>query len=145
MWNNFDKCIMRTDRAKSSRAQSKEVSAPIVIPCKVPESGSDRETLLPSVSQFLLLTLGMLFCLNKNLIRILSLRFILRPWFVEVELLPNTFFHRNCSLPRQYISPSSQSSPSNIRVSSLRRKRNLSSSSSGESSSDSPVRSWRQS
>ena len=44
------------------------------------------------VSQSLLLTLGMLFCLNMILIRILSLRFILRPRYVDVQLLWNTFF-----------------------------------------------------
>ena len=53
-------------------------------------------------------------------------------------------FPRNCSAPRDYASSRSQSSPRNIRVSSPRTKRNLSSSSSGESSSfDSLVRSTR--
>ena len=85
MRNKFDKCIMRSDRAKSSRAQSKKASAPIVIPCQVPENGPDRETLLllPSVSQSRLLALGMRFCLNMNLILILFLRLLLRPWFLE--------------------------------------------------------------
>ena len=52
MWKKFDICIMRSDRAKSSRAQFKEVSATIVIPCQVPENDTDRETLcLPSMSK----------------------------------------------------------------------------------------------
>ena len=52
MWKKFDKCIMRSDRAKSSRAQFKEVSVPIVIPCQAPENGADRETLLlPSMTK----------------------------------------------------------------------------------------------
>ena len=41
--------IMRSDMAKSSRAQSKEVSAPIVVHCQVPENGPDRKIfVLPS-------------------------------------------------------------------------------------------------
>ena len=34
----FDKCIMWSDRTKSPRAQSKEVSVLIVIPPQVPEN-----------------------------------------------------------------------------------------------------------
>ena len=52
MWKKFDKCIMRSERAKSSREQSKKVSVPIVISCQVPENGPDRETfVLLSVSK----------------------------------------------------------------------------------------------
>ena len=138
MWKKFDKCIMRSDMAKSSRAKTKEVSAPLLSLARFLKNGPDRETLLlPIISNSVSATDTRNAVLSEqepdrdSVPRGYTQTLVRRSVPTMEHIFP-----RDCSSPR------SQSGPRNIRVSCPRRKRNLSSSSLGESSSsDSLVKS----